>query len=131
MQVYALRLTPGQDLKRELAAFTEREQITAGAIVTCVGSLTQATLRFAGRSDAAVRTGDLEIVSLVGTLSPDGLHLHLSASDADGNVFGGHVLDGCIVRTTAEVVLAAFPGLMFQRTLDPATGYKELVVNVP
>ena len=44
--------------------------------------------------------------SLTGTLSPTGHHLHMSISDRDCRTYGGHVLEGCIVRTTAELVLA-------------------------
>ena len=35
-------------------------------------------------------------------------------------------MPGCIVRTTAEVVIALLPGWEFRRELDAATGYKEL-----
>ena len=44
---------------------------------------------------------------------------------------GGHLAEGCTVRTTAEVVLAADDRLVFARELDPATGYDELVVREP
>lgn len=47
--------------------------------------------------------GHFEIVSLVGTVDPDGQHhLHISISDADGNVFGGHVLSDHIIYTTGK-----------------------------
>lgn len=40
----------------------------------------------------------MEIVSLVGTLSSvGGHHLHMSLSDKDGHVFGGHVF-GKIIK---------------------------------
>lgn len=127
---YALRLRPGEDIKLALKAFTVEKEITAGAIITAVGSLSQAALRYAGRPTATLVTGDMEVLSLVGTLCPDGPHLHLTVGDADGNTLGGHVMDGCIVRTTCEIVLGDFAGFTFARELDPATGYQELVIRV-
>lgn len=94
MRTYALRLKPGQDLRQQLDAFVKQHQIRAGAMVTCVGSLTQATLRLANQENATVYRGHFEIVSLVGTLSINGSHLHLAVSDSTGRTLGGHLLDG-------------------------------------
>lgn len=71
-----------------------------------------------------------EIVSLVGTLSPDGLHLHASLGDEVGTVCGGHLVRAT-VHTTAEVVVGVSNTLKFAREMDPATGFKELVVSGP
>jgi predicted DNA-binding protein with PD1-like motif len=123
------RLLPGQDLKRELLALAEREAVQAGWVLTCVGSLSQAVLRLAGGGEHITWREPLEIVSLVGTLSEGGGHLHLSVAGAEGRTFGGHLAEGCTVRTTAEVVVAADDRLRFDREHDPATGYDELVVR--
>lgn len=128
VRVYALRFPPGQDLRLGLFALARREGLRAGAIVTCVGSLTGVTLRYAGRDAATVRSGPFEIVSLVGTLDPAGGHLHLCVADSNGTTFGGHLLDGCVVRTTAEVIVAELTDAEFRRVADPATGYRELTV---
>jgi predicted DNA-binding protein with PD1-like motif len=50
MRTVVVRLRPGQDLERELLAVAERERIQAGWVLTCVGSLSRATLRLAGAS---------------------------------------------------------------------------------
>jgi len=47
--VYALRLHPNQDLKQEIGAFAKANNIQAGYIITCVGSLKKANLRFANQ----------------------------------------------------------------------------------
>lgn len=125
---YAFRLTPGQDLKQELLAFAARHDLRAAAILTCVGSLTDVCLRFANRPDGTPRRGHFEIVGLVGTLIAAGGHLHLAVADESGVMFGGHLLDGCLVYTTAEVVLAELGDVQFTRRLDAAFGYQELVV---
>ena len=129
MKPYCLRLSPGDDLKQGLQAFTESQAIAAGCVLTTVGSLQQANLRFAGQTEATMLNGRFEIVSLVGTLSPQGLHLHLAIADSQGHMIGGHVMPGCLIYTTAEIVVGVLSGVTFQRRLDAQTGYRELVID--
>lgn len=129
MTVFAIRLSPGQDLKKELDAFAREKRLQAGFIVTCVGSLRKAAIRPADQQEPLLREQKFEIVSLVGTLSPDGAHLHIALSDSTGATIGGHLLEGNLVYTTAEIVVGEAEGLRFRRELDPATGYKELRVG--
>ena len=129
LKTYSLRLRPGDDLRQQLTAFVQEHHIRAGAMLTCVGSLTVTTLRLANQEAASVYRGHFEIVSLVGTLSVNGSHLHLAVSDSTGRTIGGHLLDGCRVYTTAEIVLGELPEVEYRRETDPAFGYKELVVS--
>ncbi|SFQ66364.1 PPC domain-containing DNA-binding protein [Hymenobacter arizonensis] len=129
LKTYALRLRSGDDLRQQLTAFVKTNHIQAGALLTCVGSLTVATLRLANQEGPTVYRGHFEIVSLVGTLSTNGSHLHLAVSDSTGRTIGGHLLDGCVVYTTAEIVLGELPALDFRREEDPTFGYQELVVH--
>jgi predicted DNA-binding protein with PD1-like motif len=128
MRAYALRLKPGEDLRQQLFGFAEQHQLKAGAILTCVGSLTTTTLRLANQEGPTVYKGHFEIVSLVGTLSVNGSHLHLSVSDSTGRTIGGHLLDGNLIYTTAEIVIGELPELDFRRETDATYGYKELSV---
>ena len=128
LKAYALRLKPGDDLRQELVAFVRAHHVAAGAVLTCVGSLTVATLRLANQEGPSVYRGHFEIVSLVGTLSTNGSHLHLAVSDSTGRTIGGHLLDGCRVYTTAEIVLGELPALEYRRETDATFGYKELAV---
>jgi predicted DNA-binding protein with PD1-like motif len=98
-------------------------------VISVVGSLSLAQLRLAGATEANVIRGDLEILSLAGTLSPDGAHLHLAVADSRGAVIGGHLCAGSLVRTTAELVLGLLPEWQFSRELDPATGCAELRIH--
>jgi uncharacterized protein len=129
MRTIAVRLRPGADLKGELLALAAREPVRAGWVLTCVGSLSQVRVRLAGGAEHATWQGAFEIVALTGTLWQDGGHLHLAAADQQGRTVGGHLSEGCTVRTTAEVILAADDRLLFAREHDPATGYDELVVR--
>ena len=128
LKTYSLRLRPGDDLRQQLTAFVQEHHIRAGAMLTCVGSLTVTTLRLANQEAASVYRGHFEIVSLVGTLSVNGSHLHLAVSDSTGRTIGGHLLDGCRVYTTAEIVLGELSEVEYRRETDPTFGYQELVV---
>ena len=123
------RLMPGTDLKNALQNVVATHQLKAAVLVTCVGSLKVAHLRLAGATSTQTFKGPFEIISLVGTLSPDGVHLHLSISDEEGSVFGGHLLEGNIIHTTAEIALAVYDDIVFTRPKDPDTGYGELKVQ--
>lgn len=129
MKTFAFRLIPGQDLKMEIDAFARREKLQAGFVITCVGSLQQAKIRPANQQTPLLRQEKLEIVSLVGTISPDGSHLHIALSDSLGNTIGGHLLEGNLIYTTAEIVLGEAELLQFTRETDPATTFKELKVH--
>lgn len=130
MHFSPLRLLPGQDLRAALEAALNDHASAAAFVVQGIGSLSVAQLRLAGADDPTELRGDLEILTLAGSLAPDGAHLHISISDAQGRVLGGHVAAGCIVRTTAEVLLALLPDHEFSRELDAAgSGFRELVVR--
>ena len=130
MRVHVLRLRPGQDLLRSLAAFAEEKQIRAGVVLTTVGSLNETRLRLANRRELTVRKGKAEIVSLVGTIDARSAHLHLSVSDGRGRTFGGHLVEGCPVYTTAEIAIGELPELRFSREKDVGgSGYEELKVD--
>lgn len=128
MNILPIRLKPNQDLKHSLKDVATLHQIQAGFIVTTVGSLRQAALRFAGQTESQYFSQPFEIISLVGTVSIFGLHLHIALADAEGNVIGGHVQPGCIIYTTAEIVIGVSSEYQFNRCLDAETGYLELEI---
>ena len=126
MKPFVLRLKPGQDLKKELDSFLIENQIGAGCILTCVGSLVEANLRFANQENGTRLKGHFEIVSLTGMLSSTGSHYHIAIADEQGKVYGAHLLDGCEIYTTAEIAIMQFDEYQFERVMDPASGYPEL-----
>ncbi len=128
MHALPLRLHPGEDLRLALEAALAGSG--AAFVLQGIGSLSVAQLRLAGAGQPTELLGDLEILTLAGSIAPDGAHLHMSVSDAQGRVMGGHVAAGCIVRTTAEVLLAVLPDHRFSRELDAdGSGFRELVVR--
>ena len=129
IQTITIRLKPGQDLKFELDQLAAVNKLEAACVLTCVGSLTTAVLRFANQDHTDILEGHFEIVSLTGVLSRHGSHYHISISDERGQTYGAHLMEGCRVYTTAEVVIGVVDGVSYQRTLCTQSGYPELDVQ--
>jgi len=128
-KVYVFRLKPGEDLRKSIEAIVKEKNIEAGWINTCVGSLTDYTIRFANQQEGSRGSGHFEIVSLTGTVSVNGSHLHISISDSEGKTIGGHLLEGCKIYTTAEIVIGTTSAYEFKREKDGTTDWEELQVN--
>lgn len=129
IKAYAFRLKPGEDLKGGIQKFITEKQIKAGWISTGVGSLTHYTIRFANQPNGASNSGHFEIVSLTGTVSVNGSHIHISLSDSTGKTIGGHLMEGCKIYTTAEIVILASNSFVFKREKDGTTPWEELKVE--
>jgi len=127
--IHALRLEPKHDLKKGLQEYATLNNIKAGWIMSCAGSLETYHLRFANRDKGNNKIGFFEIISLSGTLSVSGVHLHMSVSDSQGMLMGGHLLEDCIIFTTAEVIIGESPDIVFTREYDSTTSWKELQIT--
>ena len=131
MQALSFRLTPRPGPGQAIEAAVLSHNFRAALVLCGIGSLSTAGLRFAGANQPQRLTGDTEILSPSGTVAVNvtdsgvhcSSHLHMALSTATGEVFGGHVTPGCIVRTTAEVLLALLPEWEFARAPDAVTGY--------
>jgi len=129
MKIYTFRLKPDQDLFDSIEAFVADKKIEAGCVLSAVGSLTHATLRLANRDYYNEYEGHFEIVSMTGTVATSGSHIHVSISDGDGVTLGGHLVSGCKIYTTAEIILSVFDDVVYKRELlENDSGYEELVV---
>ena len=128
MQNYTFRLKSDQDLFDSIEVFIKERHVEAGCVLSGVGSLTHATLRLANRDFYTEYDGYFEIVSITGTVSIHGSHLHISISDGDGKTVGGHLESGCKIYTTAEIVIAGFEDVIYKREFAEDSGYDELTV---
>lgn len=129
VKIHALRLKPGQDVRKEIEAFIVKEKISAGSILSSVGSLTDVTLRFANKEKTNSFKGHFEVVALSGTIGLAGSHLHMAVSDGEGKTIGGHLTEGNKVYTTLELIIGIYPNMTFLRSKDSATGFNELEVK--
>ena len=130
---HVFRLRPGQDFIEELNQWAKQNQIKAGAILSVVGSFTHINLRYANQPIGTTQEGHFEIVSITGTFNDTSHHIHLSVSNEKGQTFGGHMLTGNLVYTTAEVVVVEMTDLIFSREKDEessgGSGWDELVIK--
>lgn len=129
MKEHVVRLKPGEDLLEAISSYCSKHVIEAAYIGTCVGSLSTVTFRKGYTKTQMTLRGTYEIVSAVGTLSKGGHHIHMSVSDSDFQVLGGHIDRNTVVLTTVELVLIELESFELMRTIDATTGYKTLVVN--
>lgn len=128
MKQLTFRIKDGFDLKKEIIKIVEQNDVGAGIIASIVGGIKFAKLRMPGGKAVKIWNTPLEIVSGTGTVSRNGCHIHISVSDTEGATYGGHLVEGCIVRNTAEIVLLVFGGIEYKRKFDEETGYNELVI---
>lgn len=126
--IYIIRLKPGMLLKEEIQKFANVQHIQAGWIATCVGSLTEYAIRFANQPEVATGTGFFEIVSLSGTVSENGSHLHIAIADSTGKITGGHLAANSKIYTTAEIVIQYTGKYILKREKDGSTAWEELQI---
>ena len=115
MQTLPLKLAPGSDLRLSLEELAQRDGIS-GFVLGVVGNLTKASFQCPGQAEPTVLEGDLEVITLNGTFSPEGVHLHLSLSDGACQVWGGHLEPGTIVQKGVDLLI----GVLEQREGRPA-----------
>ena len=115
MQPLPLKLAPGSDLRLSLEELAQRDGIS-GFVLGVVGNLTKASFQCPGQAEPTVLEGDLEVITLNGTFSPEDVHLHLSLSDGACQVWGGHLEPGTIVQKGVDLLI----GVLEQRESRPA-----------
>ncbi|XP_054257891.1 bifunctional protein GlmU-like isoform X3 [Macrosteles quadrilineatus] len=136
MHVSTERFLPGEELKTSLQQYVATQGLEAAFIITCVGSVSKATLRFStqqsgpgSEKEVTYRKEYFDILSLVGTVSQGGAHLHVVLGRADGTVVGGHLVGNAKIHTTAEVVIGESLAEVYIRKNDPNTTFNELEIK--
>ena len=129
MKPYLLRLKPNQDVKLELLRYAQERNIKTVSIVSAVGSVSSMKVRIADGKTIASDTYNREVLSLSGTIINGKIHAHIGAISTRMDVFGGHLMEGCIVHTTMEITLLDLSeDVQAERIFDSETGYDELNV---
>lgn len=129
MKTYAVRLRRGADLLQSIEAFCAEHQIRAGVLLSGVGCVTKASIRDAGGVNIVSIDEAMEIVSLMGTVSEKRCHLHVSFAKEDLSVIGGHLVEGCMINTTCELVIGELRDYVYDVEFDEETGYDELIIK--
>ena len=116
MRSLPLKLAPGSDLRLSLEELGRNEGIT-GFVLGVVGNLSRAAFQCPGQPQPTVLEGDLEVITLNGTIGPEGVHLHLSLSDGACQVWGGHLEPGTLVQKGVDLLV----GVLEQAAPTPRT----------
>ena len=124
---HCVRLRRGDDLLLSIRELCREQNIRAGVVLSAVGCISQGRVRDASGVTIREISDHCEIVSLNGTVSDQRCHLHIALSKEDLSTIGGHLVSGCIINTTCELVIAELPGIRFGVEEDPETGYDELI----
>lgn len=130
MKTYLIRLTPNQDIKQEIIDFSITNNISTGSIVSAVGSVSSMKVRVADGKTVLESIENREVFALTGTIIQNKVHAHIAAINPRMEVFGGHLMIGCIVHTTMEItILDLSDEINAKRLFDNETGYDELFID--
>ncbi len=108
MHPLPLHLGAGSDLRASLEQLGTQAG-ASGFVLGVVGDLSQAAFQCPGQAEPTVLQGHLEIITLQGTVAPQGVHLHLSLSDGECQVWGGHLEHGSLVLRGADLLVGFLP----------------------
>ena len=127
MKTICKRLHRGDDLLKSIQALAKDQHIGAGVVLSAVGCISKGMVRDARGVTLRQIDAPCEIVSLNGTVSAIRCHLHIALSREDLSTVGGHLVEGCIINTTCELVIGELPGVAYGVEQDEQTGYDELI----
>ena len=127
MKTYTVRLRRGADLLESIEKLCAENAIRAGVVLSAVGCVSRGRVRDAGGVNIVDIAEPMEIVSLTGTVSDKRCHLHVSFSKEDLSVVGGHLVEGCIINTTCELIIGELENCVYDVEFDEETGYDELI----
>ena len=124
---YILRIDRGEEVLEQVKTIAQAEQIKLASVqaLGALGSFTVGVYNVDEKKYYANSfEGSYEIVSLTGTIDTRNgefyTHLHLSAGNEKGEVFGGH-LNRAVVSATCEMVVRLIDGKI-DRKYDDVTG---------
>ncbi len=127
MKTICKRLHRGDDLLKSIQTLAKDQHIGAGVVLSAVGCISKGMVRDASGVTLRQIDAPCEIVSLNGTVSAIRCHLHIALSREDLSTVGGHLVEGCIINTTCELVIGVLDGWEIAREYDAETGYDELI----
>ncbi len=129
MKTICKRLRRGDDLLGSIRELAEKEKLHLAVVLSGVGCVSRVRLRDASGVTVQEVEEPCEIVSLQGTVSAKRCHLHAAFSKEDLSTIGGHLMEGCTVNTTCELVLAELEDWYCDVEQDAETGYDEIVFH--
>jgi len=120
------RLFENEDLLEAVTRLAKKSRVSSG-LFWLIGTLKEARLGFfrEGKYETIEMVQPLEIVSCIGNISLKEnkvfAHAHITVSDEKGRTYGGHVMLGCLIGATGELVLIEATGIKLLRKLEKKT----------
>jgi predicted DNA-binding protein with PD1-like motif len=126
-RVIVIRLEPGEDILTSIEKIVEESKLLSGHL-SLIGAVSRVHLGYFDVHQKVYKDftidEDLEVVSCVGNISrlKDDyvVHAHVVASDVNGKCYAGHLMEGCTVSVTIEIVITEFTEM--SRARDETTG---------
>ena len=128
-RVIIVRMEPGEDILDTLEKIAESKEIRSGTI-SLIGAVSEAHLGYFDRKSNEYKSfhlkEDLEVVSCMGNISrlEDGsvvVHAHMIVANETGDCYGGHLMKGCEVSVTIEMIIQELAA-QITRAKDQRTG---------
>ncbi len=104
MELIELNLESNYDILLSLAQFSKNNNLSA-YVVSIVGDLSNVVFKCPINKTKKSIRDHLEIITLQGKITPISAHLHISVSNSECKVFGGHLEEGTIVLKSAMLLL--------------------------
>ena len=131
-RLFFSRLRADDDVVESIKKNADENGVKAG-IIMLIGALKYAVLGcYKGGEYVTTRLdGPLEVASCIGNVAVDEkgetiVHAHIVVSNEKGEAYGGHLMKGCRVGPTAELVVIEAAGIHLLRTFDEKTKLKLL-----
>ena len=122
------RMEPGEDVLETIEAVAAENNVKSG-YVSMIGAISGAKLGYFHLKANEYRDftvdEDVEVVSCMGNISmlngKPMVHAHMIVSDEAGKCYGGHLMKGCKVSVTIELVITE-TAVDLSRARDERTG---------
>ncbi len=134
-RVIFARMYPGEDVLESIEAVAKKHGVKSGQL-SLIGAVSKAKLGYFHREAVEYRDftvdEDVEVVSCMGNIAThEGslvVHAHMIVADEAGKCWGGHLLQGCEVSVTIELVIIETE-LQLIRKRDDKTGLNLLHID--
>ena len=110
MENYFYNLSKGVDVYNSLNELHKHHNSTS-FLISAVGDLSKVSFKCPLNDKPLILEKKLEIITLSGYIRSNESHLHISVSDENGSVFGGHLLSGTIVLKSLDILIGVIPNL--------------------
>ena len=125
MEHFFYKLSSGEDVFNSLDNLKIYNDSTS-FILSVVGDLSRVSFRCPLNQKPIIYEKKLEIITLSGYLTKKESHLHISVSDENCSVLGGHLLPGTFVLKSLDILLGVIPNLK-QQSLCSITDQPSIV----